>query len=136
MTITLIILCLFLSYMFFFRVSIFVILGGNASVYIFHQLLGPKWIFDTLYSFLSNFTWLLQLMYYHPYISAVFLVLLFVYFAIFPLVRWCTERGPQERMVDLEDVVSDISERMSRVEERQEEMLSILRRLDKQTDIL
>ncbi len=63
-------------------------------------------------------------------LSAVVLVILFLYFAIFPLVRYCTERGPRQRMEDLEKIVLDISQRLGKMEKRQEEILNILRRLD------
>lgn len=123
-------ICVLFSYIFIFRVSIFVILGVNASVYLIHHLMGPKWIFDYLFLGSSNITWLLTFIYTWPVLSAVVLVILFLYFAIFPLVRYCTERGPRQRMEDLEKIVLDISQRLGKMEKRQEEILNILRRLD------
>ena len=79
--------------------------------------------------------------YRHPYIAAVCLVALFVYFIVFPVVRMCTQRGPEQRVYDLEKLVLDISRRLGEVETKQtemlekmdeshKEMLDILRRLD------
>ncbi len=130
MTIVLVVICLLLSYVFLFRVSIFVILGGNASVYLVHQFMGPQWIFDWIFIGLSQFTWLLHMTYRHPYIASVCLVALFVYFIVFPIVRMWTERGPEQRVHDLEHLVLDISRRLGEMEESHEEMLNILRRLD------
>ncbi len=83
MTSVLVIICLFFSWMFLSRVSLSIILGGNAFVCLLHQSMGSQWIFNWLFIGLSQFTWILHMTYTLPYIASVLcLVTLFVYFIV------------------------------------------------------
>ena len=141
MTVTLVLLTLLLSYLLLSRVSLLFILAMCASVFLLHQVMGPKWIFDWLFYCGYQSSKVLWLMLAHYYISSVVIVLLFAYTVLFPLAKRCTQRRPEQQLNDLEMAVLDISERMREMERRQTEVLTeigqrqleiinILRRLD------
>ena len=141
MTVTLVLLTLLLSYLLLFRVSLLFILAMYASVFLLHQVMGPKWIFDWLFHCGYQSSKVLWLMLAHYYISSVVIVLLFAYTILFPLARRFTQRRPEQQLNDLERTVLDISKRLTEMErkqtevlaeigQRQLEIISILRRLD------
>ena len=81
---------------------------------------------------------LLKVMVLHPYISSALIVYLFLSGIIIPIVRWTTRRATAHKIQHIELCVTDISgrfdtavtdlkQRLQRVEENQKELLAILK---------
>lgn len=127
MTISIVLICLLLTYPMLYYCSLLFIIAFYASVFLLHQMFGPRWIFDYLFC-LAGYVWIiLKLFMRHYYISAVLVVVVFVYSILIPMIRWCTQRSRRQQF---EMTVLDLSRRMNVLENNQNEMLKILRRLD------
>lgn len=130
MSISILFICLLLTYALFNFFSLLFILTFNATVFLLHQLFGPEWIFDHLIGLSRSVSSVLFVMMKHYYISSVLIVTLFVYSVFLPIIRWCTKRTQMQQVTDIETRIVEIGRRMDSVESKVEEVLVILRRLD------
>ena len=130
MTIAIILLCFLLTYMVFLRFSVLFSLAFNCSIFLCHKLFGPRWIFDKLFWIGGVSFPILKFMARHYYITSVTIILIFVYTLVAPILRWSARRTARERRDIVFANIADLHERMGEIEERQQEILRILRDLD------
>ena len=140
LTIILILLCLFINsfclvyiWTFCSCYGLTTLLTFDSAIFLLHRFMGPLWIFNKLFWICGYIWWILQLMATYPYISAALIVILFLSSIIIPIIRWWSRRTTKQKIASIEVCVLSLSERLRRIEEKQEEMLNILRDISQRT---
>ena len=129
LAIGLIIFCLAVSYIIWqfsygICTSIPLILGFISSVLLMYNILGPEWVYRMIWKVLGYTWYILSFMWTYPFTSAVLIVALF----IFSFYRHYFERYERAQRREREmRMLEDIDRRLRRMEERQEEILTLLR---------
>ena len=128
--IVLIILCLLFSYIFWhLYLGILFILAFNCSVVILYKVLGADLLYWLFWKGGVYVTYCLSYVVNHPYISAAVIVLIFSASIYWTLKRWYIEYSRVEREERMETAIVSINARLQKIEEQQEEMLHLLRKL-------
>lgn len=131
LTIFLLLLCVLFSYIFFKFFSLLFILAFNCAMFLTHHFMGPEWIFSQLIWAGGYMVRIFHLMVVHPYITSAVIVITFFASIVIPIVRWTTRRNPEQRIEEIESSLGILLEKIQRIESRQEEMLSILREMNR-----
>ena len=130
MTVGLVILCIVFIYIFWNYFTLFFLMAFICFVCLVHHFMGPKWIFLQLIWAGGYVYSILRLMWEHPYITSVAMVVVFLASIIIPIVRWTTMRTSEQRIKTIERNVHSLIEMVENIEHRQEEMLQILRAMN------
>jgi len=131
LTIFLLLLCILFSYIFFKFFSLLFILAFNCAMFLTHHFMGPEWIFSQLIWAGGYMVRIFHLMVAYPYITSAVIVITFFASIVIPIVRWTTRRNPEQRIEEIESSLGILLEKIQRIESRQEEMLSILREMNR-----
>ena len=134
MSVTLFLLCLLLMYVVLqFRLCSFLsILAFNATVFLLHHFSGPVTMFQYLYYFGSCFFVALSWMAAYPYVTSSVLACYLLWKISSPLralILWSTHRGTVPPIEEVRRTVLALSQRLMEIEQRQIEMLELVRRL-------
>ena len=128
--IELIIICLLFSYIFWqLYLGILFILAFNCSVLILYKVLGSELVHQLFWKGGEYAKYFLSYVFSHPYISAAVIVVIFGGSIYWTLKRWHIEYSRVEREERMETAIVSINTRLQKIEEQQEEMLHLLRKL-------
>ena len=139
MAIGLIIICLILDYIFWkFYFSILFILAFDGTILLMFKIWGPVWVYSRFWYMIRYVGYLLSFVWTHPYISSFVIVVLFILGItifivrcfIMPIRSWLAHRRRERQLTTIEQTVQDNSMRLSRVEERQEKILKLLKEIN------
>ena len=126
----LIIICLLFSYIFWhLYLGILFILAFNCTMLILYKVLGPELVYWLFWKGVVYVRYCLSYVISHPYISAAVIVVIFSWSIYWTLKRWYIEYSRVEREERMETAIVSINTRLQKIEEQQEEMLHLLRKL-------
>lgn len=122
LTISIIFLCLIVSYLLLYCVSIFFVLTFNCIIILLHHFFGPQWIFK---HFVIHSTYVSKLLYFllkHPYLFCALVVVIFLASFIQPILRWTSRRNHRIHITALTDNIADLNLNMQNMSEQLENM--------------
>ena len=128
MAVGLIIICLILNYIFWqFYFSILFILAFDGAILLMYKIWGPAWVYSKFWYMIHYVGYLLSFVWTHPYISSFVIVVLFILSVILPIVRCLTYRSRAQQVDTIEETILSLSVRLRRMEEKQEQILQLLK---------
>ena len=131
MAIGLIIICLILDYIFWqLYFSILFILAFDGTILLMFKIWGPVWVYSRFWYMIRYVGYLLSFVWTHPYISSFVIVVLFILSVVLPIVRYSTQRSRAQKVDTIEETILSLSVRLRRMEERQEEILQLLKHMN------
>ena len=131
MAIGLIIICLILDYIFWqLYFSILFILAFDGTILLMFKIWGPVWVYSRFWYMIRYVGYLLSFVWTHPYISSFVIVVLFILSVVLPIVRYSTQRSRAQKVDTIEETILSLSVRLRRMEERQEQILQLLKHMN------
>ena len=131
MAIGLIIICLILDYIFWqLYFSILFILAFDGTTLLMFKIWGPVWVYSRFWYMIRYVGYLLSFVWTHPYISSFVIVVLFILSVVLPIVRYSTQRSRAQKVDTIEETILSLSVRLRRMEERQEQILQLLKHMN------
>lgn len=141
LSMTLVLLCTLLSYIFLRYFSLLFVLAFNCGVFLLHHFYGPEWLFGKLEWACEWLYWVLMLTIAHPYISAAIIVVLFLGNFLVQLYEREEQRSRKRQMdridsnvVDLKDAILALERRLERRLRRIEQHLGVEEQSGEESD--
>ena len=126
LTLTIILACVLLNYMFLRCLSLLAILTFDCTIFLLHWLLGPEAVagifFYVVIRIYQFFSWLIS----YPYLFAGLVVLLFILTCIWPCVRHIFHRSGRDIALDIERRLVRMEDRLAGIEDMQQRLLDIV----------
>lgn len=126
LTLTIVLVCVLLNYMFLRCLSLLAILTFDCTIFLLHRLLGPEalagiflYVVLRIYQCLS---WLIS----YPYLFAGLVVLLSILSCIWPCVRHMFRRSGRDIALDIERRLVRMEDRLAGIEDMQQRLLNIV----------
>lgn len=129
MNIGLFVLCLFLSYVFSYFLSLFTILAFNCAILLIHRLMGPHWIFQIFYALLEYFYVVIFFMVQHYYFTSFLISVIFVWSLVSSILR-IFNRNESSQVRHLREEVIELISKVDSVESKLDEIVQTLARIE------
>ena len=129
MSITVLLLCVLINYVFLNRFSALGLLRFDVIVLLIHTIFGPKFIllnFINLCEVIYRFCW--WMLVDHTSLFLGIMVSLFVVSLFWPCISWSLWRSTDVVVLDIESRLKRMQDRLTVIENRQDEILQILKR--------
>lgn len=130
MNISLIILCLFLSYIFLYFFSWLHVMAFNCVVFLLHTLMGPLWIYEKFYALCEQFYVLLLFMVTHPYISSFLVIFVCLWSFVRGVISICYSESNSQQVNDIREEIMELNGKVDSLDMKIEEVLASLARIE------
>ena len=131
MNVSIILLCLLLSYIFLYFLSIRYVLVFCSVIFLLHRFMGPKWILNFFYELCGYFYVVLLFMVTHYYFSSVLIIVVCTWSFVHGIVSLCySQRNLQ--MDDIREELIELNSKVDNLESKINEALTLLARIEVQ----
>lgn len=134
MSVTLLVLCIFFSFLFFYLFSLrcLNIIAIDCVILLLHKIMGPEWIFEWFYYiFVWYFYKVLLFMVTHYYVSFVLIFVICIWSLITTILRLCAENEPGQ-LKRIQEEITELASKIDSVESKLDNILLKLARIESQ----